>query len=105
MLTGKRRFEGGETVSHTLADVSRGPIDFDKLPKKTRRVIRDLPRRCLGRDVKNRLRDVGERFARQASPGRSGGHGESKRFLIAKPFRPASVAPVIGSHPLKALYR
>ena len=28
MLTGKRLFDGGETVSHTLADVLRAEIDF-----------------------------------------------------------------------------
>ena len=38
-------------------------------------------------------------------PTQPGGHGESKRFPSPNPFRPASVGPVIGSHPLKALYR
>src|ERR1700674_1623195 len=59
MLTGHRLFDG-ETISHVLADVLRGPIDFDKLPKETPRAIRDLLRRCLDRDVKNRLLDSGE---------------------------------------------
>lgn len=56
MLTGSRLFHG-ETVSHTLADVLRGPIDFDHLPAGK---IRDLTRRCLTRDVKMRLRDIGD---------------------------------------------
>jgi serine/threonine-protein kinase len=59
MLTGHRLFDG-ETISHVLADVLRGPIDFDRLPKETPRTIRDLLRRCLDRDVKTRLRDIGE---------------------------------------------
>src|SRR6202166_1962542 len=59
MLTGHPLFEG-ETISHTLADVLRGPIDFDKLPKETPPAIRDLLRRCLDRNVKTRLRDIGE---------------------------------------------
>src|SRR5215831_8013911 len=59
MLTGKRLF-AGETVSHTLAEVLAAPIDFDKLPKETPPAIRNLVRRCLERDVKNRLRDIGE---------------------------------------------
>jgi len=59
MLSGERLFDG-ETISHTLADVLRAPIDFDKLPKETPRTIRDLLRRCLDRNVKNRLRDIGE---------------------------------------------
>jgi eukaryotic-like serine/threonine-protein kinase len=58
-LTGRRLFDG-ETVSHTLADVLRGPIDFDKLPRETPPAIRGLLRRCLDRNVKNRLRDIGE---------------------------------------------
>ena len=59
MLTGRRLFDG-ETISHTLADVLRGPIDFDKLPKDTPRAIRDLLRRCLNRDLKMRLRSIGD---------------------------------------------
>ena len=59
MLAGGRLFDG-ETVSHTLADVLRGPIEFDKLPKETPSRIRELLKRCLDRDVKTRLRDIGE---------------------------------------------
>src|SRR5271165_2142185 len=59
MLTGRPLFEG-ETVSHTLAEVLQGPIDFDKLPRETPPGIRSLLRRCLDRNVKNRLRDIGE---------------------------------------------
>jgi serine/threonine protein kinase len=58
-LTGHRLFDG-ETVSHTLADVLRGPIAFDKLPRETPPAIRGLLHRCLDRNVKNRLRDIGE---------------------------------------------
>ncbi len=59
MLTGERLF-AGETVSHTLADVLRAPIDFDKLPKEIPGAIRELVKRCLDRNVKTRLRDIGE---------------------------------------------
>jgi len=59
MLTGQRLFTG-DSVAHILADVLRAPIDFDKLPAATPRVIRDLVKRCLDRDVKTRLRDIGE---------------------------------------------
>jgi serine/threonine protein kinase/Tol biopolymer transport system component len=60
MLTGKGLFDGGETVSHILADVLRAPIDFTELPVSTAPPIRELFRRCLDRDVKTRLRDIGE---------------------------------------------
>jgi eukaryotic-like serine/threonine-protein kinase len=59
LLTGHRLFEG-ETVADTLAGVLRGPINLDKLPRETPTAIRDLLRRCLDRNVKNRLRDIGE---------------------------------------------
>ena len=59
MLSGSRLFDG-ETVSHTLADVLRGEIDVNKLPVGTPFVIRELVGRCLDRDMKTRLRDIGE---------------------------------------------
>src|SRR5579871_604630 len=59
LLTGRRLFEG-ETLTQTLAEVLRGPIDFDQLPRETPAEIRRLLRRCLDRDVKKRLRDIGE---------------------------------------------
>jgi serine/threonine protein kinase len=59
MLTGHRLFEG-DTITQTLADVLRGPIDFEKLPRETPAAIRTLLRRCLDRDPKTRLRDIGE---------------------------------------------
>ena len=57
MLSGERLF-GGETVVHTLADVLRSSIDFDRLTAPA--PIKQLLRRCLDRDAKTRLRDIGE---------------------------------------------
>jgi eukaryotic-like serine/threonine-protein kinase len=59
MLTGRRLF-AGETLSHTLADVLRAPIDFSELPADTPAGVRQLLRRCLDRNLRNRLRDIGE---------------------------------------------
>jgi len=59
MLSNKRLF-AGETISHTLADVLRAPIDLDDLPKGTPPAIRRLIERCLERDKMRRLRDIGE---------------------------------------------
>jgi eukaryotic-like serine/threonine-protein kinase len=59
MLTRHRLFDG-ETISHTLAHVLTGTVDFDKLPKDTPRRIRDLVRGCLNRDIKMRTRDIGD---------------------------------------------
>ena len=57
MLSGRRLF-GGDTVAHTLADVLRSSIDFDTLTAPA--PIKTLLRRCLDRDAKTRLRDIGE---------------------------------------------
>ncbi len=59
MLTGKPLFHG-ETISHTLADVLRAPIDFGQLPRAIPPAIRNLLQRCLDRDPRSRLRDIGE---------------------------------------------
>jgi Tol biopolymer transport system component len=55
-LTGAPLFQG-ETISHTLADVLRSEIDTTRLPAGA---IRDLAARCLDRNLKTRLRDIGE---------------------------------------------
>jgi Tol biopolymer transport system component len=59
ILTGQRLFQG-DSIAHVLADVLRGPIDLDKLPKETPRRIRNLMKRCLDRDLRTRLRDIRE---------------------------------------------
>ena len=69
MLTGKRLFHG-ETVSDTLAAVLRADIDWETLPGGTPPAIQRLLKRCLERDPKRRLRDVGEaRIAMEEAPG------------------------------------
>lgn len=57
MLTGKRLFSGGESISHTLADVLRAPIDLDPIPAGT---LRKLLKRCLDRSLKTRLQSIAE---------------------------------------------
>jgi eukaryotic-like serine/threonine-protein kinase len=59
MLTGARTF-AGETVSDTLAAVLRADLDWAALPADTPASIRRLLRRCLERDRKKRLRDIGD---------------------------------------------
>jgi hypothetical protein len=68
MLTGQRLFHG-ETVSDTLAAVLRAEIEWETLPAGTSPAIRRLLERCLERDPKRRLRDVGEaRIAMEEAP-------------------------------------
>ena len=59
MLTGRRLFEG-ETISDTLAAVLRADLPWDDLPDDTPPALRRLLERCLERDPRRRLRDIGE---------------------------------------------
>ncbi|HEX4824449.1 MAG TPA: protein kinase [Candidatus Polarisedimenticolaceae bacterium] len=59
MLTGVSPFEA-DTVSDTLAGVLKSEIDFSKVPASTPAAVRHLLRRCLERNPKNRLRDIGD---------------------------------------------
>ena len=71
MLTGKRAFEG-EDVSDTLATVLKGEPAWHRLPAETPESVQRLLRRCLQKDRKDRLRDIGdarlEIDAAQSSP-------------------------------------
>jgi len=59
MLTGTRLFKGDE-VSDVLAAVLRQDVDWTALPADTPPMLRTLVARCLDRDLKTRLRDIGE---------------------------------------------
>ena len=59
MLSGKRLFDG-ETVTETIAAVIKDPIRLERLPAETPPALRTLIERCLERDPKLRLRDIGE---------------------------------------------
>jgi serine/threonine protein kinase/Tol biopolymer transport system component len=59
MLTGKRLFTG-DTVTEVIAMVIKDAPDLSALPADTPPRLRALIERCLDRDVKTRLRDIGE---------------------------------------------
>jgi serine/threonine-protein kinase len=59
MLSGKPMFPG-ETVSDILAAVLRADPDWSALPPDTPAAIRTVLRRCLDRDRRKRLRDIGD---------------------------------------------
>jgi len=71
MLSGKRLFQA-ETVSETLASVMLRDIAWDELPTDTPPSLRALMERCLQRDPKSRLRDIGEARIVLADPTASG---------------------------------
>jgi Tol biopolymer transport system component len=62
MLSGRKLFEG-ETVSHTLAHVLTAQPDWSALPSSTPPGVRRLLQRCLEKDRKKRLRDIGDAWA------------------------------------------
>ena len=59
MLTGLKPFEG-ETVSDVLAAVIKSEPDWSTLPADIPPAIRRLVRRCLAKDPKQRLHDMGD---------------------------------------------
>jgi eukaryotic-like serine/threonine-protein kinase len=64
LLTGEKLFQG-EDVSDTLAQVLTRAPDLSKAPAQTRKLLR----RCLERDPKKRLRDIGNAAALLEEPG------------------------------------
>ncbi|MEO7795395.1 MAG: protein kinase, partial [Thermoanaerobaculia bacterium] len=59
MLAGERLFEG-DSVVDTLSAVMRKEIDLGRLPAGTPGAIRQLLRRCLERNPRNRLHDIAD---------------------------------------------
>jgi serine/threonine protein kinase len=70
MLTGERMFRGEDTVQ-VLSKVLEQPLELERVPGRFRRLLA----RCLDRNPKDRLRDIGE-----------------ARFLLSEPARPENQA-------------
>jgi serine/threonine protein kinase len=78
LLTGRHLYGGGETVTDTLAAVVLKEPDFSALPADTPAYLRRLIERCLRKDPKMRLRDIGE-----------------ARILLDEPNVPSPIVPSI----------
>ena len=72
LLAGRPLF-AGETVSDVLAAVLTREPDWSALPAATPPSVRRLLQRCLERDPKRRLRDIGEARIALATPGAEAG--------------------------------
>ncbi len=59
MLTSRRAFAGEEITDTIVSVISKEP-DWPALPSSTSASVRSLLRRCLDKDPKRRLRDIGE---------------------------------------------
>jgi serine/threonine-protein kinase len=75
MLTGRGAFSG-ETTSDILAAVIRAEPDWSAVPDSVLQGIRELLRRCLQKDPRQRLRDIGDaRIAIEEAASGPGGPG------------------------------
>ena len=106
MLTGRPAF-AGETVSDTIAAILERDPDWDALPALTPVSIRRLLQRCLEKDPKRRVRDIGDarleiEEARGAivSPGGAAA-SRARRVPIARKRRPGSPG---GSRPVRVCW-
>ena len=82
MLTGKKAFSG-ETVSETFAEILKGEPDWNRLPNDVPRAVRNLLQRCLTKDPKHRLRDIGdawEALNETGTPGESPAPRGGRKF-------------------------
>ncbi|HYN09024.1 MAG TPA: serine/threonine-protein kinase [Vicinamibacterales bacterium] len=91
MLSGRRAFEG-EDVSETLAAVLTREPEFGAVPASTPAALVVLLRRCLERDPKRRLRDIGEARLTLEAP------------MADRPVT-TSAAPAVGTSRRVALWR
>ena len=75
MLTGRRAF-CGETVSDTIAAILEREPDWTAMPAGTPPAVRRLLQRCLEKDARRRLRDIGDvRHWLEEAPSRDAGAG------------------------------
>ena len=86
MLTGKQAF-AGETSSDTLAGILRAEPDWDDLPDGLPFQVERVLRRCLAKDPRQRLRDIGEARVRLEDPAAESGAFSGAVTAAAEPGR------------------
>jgi serine/threonine-protein kinase len=90
MLSGRRAFDG-EDISETLAAVLTREPDFGALPASTPPAFKTLMRRCLERDPKKRLRDIGEARIALSAINETGASGMSDATDTSTTAAPGAV--------------
>ena len=98
MLTGRRAFDA-ESVSDTIAKVLMTEVDLSPLGSDLPLAVEPLLRRCLDKDPRSRLRDIGE--ARIAIERRF----EEATSAVAAPETWTAISPTFGLAPGTALGR
>jgi len=95
MLTGKQLFQG-ETISDTLAAVLRKEPDWESLPVDEAPELCHMIERCLERNPKQRLRDIGEARIFLQDGGASGSNLSFSRLgMVAPPTAHAPAKPPV----------
>jgi len=99
MLTGRRAFNG-ETMTDVLVAVVTGEPDWSLLPSVTPPAVRRLLRRCLQRDPRKRLRNLGDaviELGESDDTGGTAGRGGREVARVPKKLRLwAVVGPLLG---------
>ena len=90
MLAGQQAFRG-ETISDSLASVLKDEPAWEALPSNTPSMLRTLLRRCLNKDPRRRLRDIGEARLALEVPlkGTPQAEAEATAAPLAAPMRPS----------------
>ncbi len=87
MLAGRRAFEG-EDISVTLASVIKDEVHWPALPPDLPPSIRHLLRRCLEKDPRRRLRDIGEARVTLEDPASAAPATDAAVMGAASPAQP-----------------
>jgi serine/threonine-protein kinase len=96
MLTGKRCFDG-EDVSLTLAEVIKSEPDWNALSAAVSPAVRSTLVRCLQKDPKQRIRDIGDvRLALDGAFSSPATHVHDRPSLIRGPWARIAVAGGVG---------
>ena len=108
MLSGRAAFPGDTTTDILAGVVTRDP-DWAALPATTPASIRRLLARCLDKDPKRRLRDIGdaqlEMELNDTIAGATGGQRQRSRWLQAAPWIVAAVLAVALAVSLAGAFR
>ena len=91
-LAGRQAFEG-ETVSDLIARILEREPDWEALPARTPSRIRELLKRCLEKDAKQRLRDIGDARI------------EIDNVIATKSSNPEAIAAAAAAHKNRARLR
>ena len=88
MLTGQPAFQG-EDVSEILASVIKGTTSLELLPAGTHTRLREVLARCLEKDVRKRIRDIGDvRYELEAAAGPPETSTQAETAGARRPTRP-----------------